>query len=77
MSYRLLQNRESAQRFRAKRKTEFDVLREKVSELQTENSSLKSEVRPRQKSYGYPKSFLYLKFLEYVYNLRYVFRSKN
>ena len=45
MTCRLLQNRESAQRFRVKRKNEFDVLREKVSELQTENSSLKSEVR--------------------------------
>ncbi len=41
---RLLQNRESAQRFRVKRKSEFDILRQKVADLQTENSSLKSEV---------------------------------
>lgn len=38
---RLLQNRESAFRFRIKRKSEFETLRQIVKDLEDENSALK------------------------------------
>ncbi|TNV80708.1 hypothetical protein FGO68_gene13627 [Halteria grandinella] len=41
---RLIQNRESAFRFRIKRKTEFETLRQQVDELIEENEGLKQQV---------------------------------
>ena len=42
-----MQNRVSAQRFRQKRKNEFELLKESMDKLEAENKTLKNKVSQR------------------------------
>jgi len=46
-----MQNRVSAQRFRQKRKNEFEILKESMDKLEAENKTLKSKVSQRNQKF--------------------------
>ena len=46
-----MQNRVSAQRFRQKRKNEFELLKESMDKLEDENKTLKNKVSQRNQKF--------------------------
>lgn len=46
-----MQNRVSAQRFRQKRKNEFELLKESMDKLEAENNTLKNKVSQRNQKF--------------------------
>jgi hypothetical protein len=46
-----MQNRVSAQRFRQKRKNEFELLKESMDKLEAENKTLKNKVSQRNQKF--------------------------
>ena len=46
-----MQNRVSAQRFRQKRKNEFEILKESMDKLEAENKTLKTKVSQRNQKF--------------------------
>lgn len=61
--YRLLQNRVSAQRFRQKRKNEFEQLKDDLREAKDENEQLRGQV-------GANRCFLFASISFLKFNLR-------